>query len=373
MLYVDIPTRSEFKALNDLRSDACVSIYLKTTPLTQESDASRIELGNLCRQAREQLEADSFDKRRLASLMEEFDVLAQDEEFWRLQANSLAVLATPDSLRTFRLANHLTPMVEVADRFHLNPLLRAITFPHSAYILAFSENAVRLVEMDADLPATTLKIDGMPKSAASAAGKSTINDRSPSGRIHGLEGQNVRLQQYARKVDAALRPLLTGREIPMILAATGRMMSVFRAVNSYPYLLPGGIETSPDRISDADLAQAARPVLDAAYAGEIEELKALYEKRAGEGRATTDISDAARAATFGAVGWLMVDIDSVIPGTVDEETGAVAFAEGADARSYGVVDEIAGRALSSGARVLGVRRADLPGQADLAAILRYPI
>src|SRR5680860_1908999 len=96
MLYVDIPTRPEFKALNDVRADACVSIYLKTTPLTQQSDASRIELGNLAKQAREQLEAVGFDKRRLASLMEHFDDLADDDAFWRLQANSLALLATPD-------------------------------------------------------------------------------------------------------------------------------------------------------------------------------------------------------------------------------------------------------------------------------------
>jgi len=38
-----------------------------------------------------------------------------------------------------------------------------------------------------------------------------------------------------------------------------------------------------------------------------------------------------------------------------------------------VVDEIAGRAFASGARVLGVRRPDLPGQKELAAILRYPL
>ena len=34
---------------------------------------------------------------------------------------------------------------------------------------------------------------------------------------------------------------------------------------------------------------------------------------------------------------------------------------------------IVGRAMLSGARFLGVRRADLPGEAPLAAILRYPI
>lgn len=373
MLYVDIPTRSDITALNATRNDACVSIYLETTPLTQESGASRITLGNLARQAREQLEDAGFDKRRLALLMEQLEALEADDEFWRVQANSLAILATPDTLRTFRLANHLTTMAQVSDRFHLKPLLRAVSFPHSAYILALSENAVRLVEMHADLPPATVRIDHLPKDAASSVGKSTLNDRSASGRIHGSEGQNVRFQQYACKVDAALRPFLAGLETPLILAATGRLASVFRSVNSYPHLLPDGIADSPDRITDGDLAQSARRVLDAAYAREIGALKTLYEQRASDGRATSDVSDAARAATFGAIDTLLVDIDSVVTGTVDEKTGAVSFAKAATTDTYGVVDEIAGRAMGSGARVLGVRRADLPGGGDLAAILRFAV
>ena len=69
----------------------------------------------------------------------------------------------------------------------------------------------------------------------------------------------------------------------------------------------------------------------------------------------------------------MLDIDEVIPGTVDEADGRVTFAEGPSAKTYGIVDEIAGRALLSGARVLAVRKEDIPGQAQLAAILRYPV
>ena len=70
---------------------------------------------------------------------------------------------------------------------------------------------------------------------------------------------------------------------------------------------------------------------------------------------------------------LLVDIDHVIPGTVDETDGVVSLASTASAASYDVIDEIAGRAIPTGAKVLGVRRADIPDEAPLAAILRYPI
>lgn len=373
MLYIDLPTRSDLTRLNGTRADACVSIYLTTTPVTRETEASRIEFGNLVREAQTQLEAAGFDKRRLARLLEQFDALQEDSHFWRFQANSLAVFATPDRLRTFRLANQLTSMVQVADRFHLKPLLRATTFRHAAFILALSENAVRLLEVNADLPPTVIDVPGLPKDAASAVGKATLNQRAPHGRLHGSEGQNVRFAQYARQVDAALRGVLAGRERPLILAATGRLADVFPQLNSYANLLPDVIGESPDRLSESELAARARPILDREYAQQLESLQGTYAARAGERRTTTDLSDAARAATFGAVDTLLVDIDSVIPGFLDEETGALELVAEDDARAYDVVDEIVGRALASGARVLALRRQDIPGGGDLAAILRYAI
>jgi hypothetical protein len=96
----------------------------------------------------------------------------------------------------------------------------------------------------------------------------------------------------------------------------------------------------------------------------------LFEQRSGRGQATTDVAQAARAATYGAIQYLLIDIDEVLPGTLDEN-GAVTFASAPSAATYDIVDEIAGRAILAGARVLAVRRADLPGRASLAAMMRY--
>lgn len=373
MLYVDIPTLPEFRALAATRDDACVSIYLPTTPVTQDTAASSIELKNLTKEALSQLAAVGFDKRRLGGIDEQLADLAADEGFWKYQAHSLAVLATSDTMRTFRLPNRLTAMVEVSDRFHLKPLIRAITFPHDAFVLALSEKAVRLVEVFADLPAQPIDIRDLPTSGADDVKRQANDKRSRRTSDLGKEGEKNLLRKYARQVDAALRPVLAGRSTPLILAATEPMASIFRSINTYPGLVEGTISASPDRLSGAELATAVRPILDKLHARELESVKALFENRKGQGRATSDISDAARAATYGAIEQLMIDIDEVIPGTVDEADGRVTFANGPDAKSYGIVDEIAGRALLTGARVLGVRKDDIPGHAHLAAILRYPV
>jgi hypothetical protein len=373
MLYVDIPTIPEIRALHATRADACVSIYLATTPQTQDLKASRIAFANHAKAALAQLDASGFDKRRRALLEAELAALGEDDAFWRLQAHSLAVLATPDSVRTFRLATAISDKVEVSDRFHLKPLLRAIAFPQHAFVLALSENAVRLVEVFADLPAVHVRVPDLPKSAADAVGRASVNNLTQGTRIANAQGQTVLLRQYARQVDACLRPVLAGRETPLILAATDPLGPIFRAVNSYPALAAEGISASPDRLSDHELASAARAILDRVYAKEVDAAKGLFQTRLGQRRATADIGEAARAATNGAVELLLVDIDRSLPGTVSEADGAISLAAAAGPASYDVIDEIAGRAIAAGARFIGVRGADIPGEAPLAAILRYPI
>jgi hypothetical protein len=294
MLYVDIPTLPELRALAVTRADACVSIYLPTTPQPQQSSMSRTELRNLADTALGELAAADFDKRRLAGLGDQFTELGADDAFWRYQAHSLAVLATPETLRTFRLPSKVTPLAEVSDRFHLKPLIRAVTFPNEAFILALSENAVRLVEAFPELPAQEVAVSDLPRSAADAVGRATVNERSPRGRLQGSEGQKVLLRQYARQIDAALRPILAGRDTPLIVAAAEPMASIFRSINSHPGIAPEVIATNPDRLSAADLAAAARPILDQLYARDLEAMQALFERRKEQGRATTDIAEAAR-------------------------------------------------------------------------------
>lgn len=373
MLYVDVPTLSELKALIAARADACVSIYVTTTPLTQQVSASRIAYGNLLRKALAQLEEAGCDKRRAALLEADLSELAEDDEFWRLQARTLAVLATPGRVRTYRLATAVTDTVQVSDRFHLKPLLRAVAFPQTAFVLALSENDARLVEIFADHAPSMVRVPGLPKSASDSVGRSSVNNLTQNTRLSNAEGQNKLLRQYARQLDGALRGVLAGRDTPLILAATEPLASIFRGLCSSPALIQEGIAKSPDRLSEEALASAARPVLDRHYQDMIKQGRALYDARSSDRRATTNVGEAARAATNGAIEFLMIDIDHQIPGTISETDGAVTFASGPDASTYDVVDEIAGRAILTGARFLGVRKSDIPSNAPLAAILRYPI
>jgi hypothetical protein len=181
-------------------------------------------------------------------------------------------------------------------------------------VLALSQNRVRFLEIAPELEPTEIQVPDLPKDVASAVGKSSIRDRAPSGRIQGSEGQKTRMRQYARQIDQALRPLLSGLDLPLILAATEPIDAVYRSVNSYPHLLPTSLAGNPDASSDAQLSESARLLLDELSADELRTIRETYALRASQRRASGDIADVARAATYGLVDTVLVDIDEVVPG-----------------------------------------------------------
>jgi Bacterial archaeo-eukaryotic release factor family 11 len=367
-LYTDIPTRAEIDALWRTEATAAVSIYLATAPESSGA-AERIAYKNGVRDALEQIGVAPKEDR--VALAEQLAVLDDDEDegvdvFWRHQARSLAIFATPSALWTFRLPNQLTPAAFGGTRFFVKPLMRAVTFPQAAFVLALARGSVRLLETVPDAPAQVVRVPEMPSDVASAVGKSSIADRAPIRRVQGSEGQKLRMAQFSRQVDAALRGVLPSQGVPLVLAATEPLDSIFRAHCHYPDLVPQSVSGSPDGLGDDALVRAARTVLDGWYAARLTEVKGTFDARAQEGRTSTDLADLARFATRGAVDTLFIDIDAMVPGVVSDD-GDVSFTD----EGPGVVDEIARRAWLSGARLLAVRHDDVPGGGEVAAILRY--
>lgn len=373
MEYKDIPTKADIERIAAFREAGCVSIYLPTGTTPQEADRARIELKNHLAQAVRDLEALGLPRERIAAVQAEGEVILGDRDFWRYQSRSLAIFLDGELAETFRLPNRLTSACEVSDRFYVKPLLRSVTFPQSALILALAQNSVRLIRIDPEAPPALVEVEGMPLDVASNVGKTSISGRAAEGRIQGSEGQKVRMLEYVQAIDRALHPLLANSTEPLILAAAEPLNGIFRGATNYPRLVEETLQGNPEEKTEDELATAARGVLDALYATKIAGIKDDFESRIAGGTALVDMSDIARAATYGAVETLVFDIDRRVPGSLDDETGAIDFAADDAPGHYGVVDEILRRALASKAKIFAVRAEEVPGGGALAAAVRFPV
>jgi hypothetical protein len=391
MLHIDIPTPAEFQSLAAVKRDVCVSLYVPTEPFRVRGHQNRLALENLAAEAMQQLKEAAVEKRRIAAIDEQLRRLVRPDEdhagehkirklqskkrdpvkeFWKYQGNGLAVLTTPQTIHIYRMPYRPPPLAEVADRFHLMPLLRVLVSPQEIYVLALSEKNVRLVRAFANLPPIRVHVLGLPHDAEQVARRASVRERNEKGRLRGSEGIKVLLQKFVRRVDQALERVLAGRSTPLVLAADEPLASMFRSISTYPGLMAEMIPGNPNQKSDAQLENAALPLLDQRYRSELEAVVARYDELKPR-RATTDISYSAHAATAGAIEQLLVDLDATVPGLVSDTDGSVTYAASDNAEAYNVVDEIARRAVSTGAHVLSARREELPQGAPVVAILRY--
>ena len=369
MLYKDRIREKEFLKLARERG-VCLSIFMPTTPLTHDTQGERIVLKNLAKQALEQAQTIA-DKRQIWPMEQYLEGLQEDEGFWEFQAHGLAVLVTPESIRTYRLAHAVEEAAEVSDRFYLKPLVPSLQ-PKAAYVLALSQKSVALYEFTASQQLDLVDVPDLPKDLSDATKRTLQRDRAPAGRLQGDEGAKVLQTQFLRAVEKAVHPVVSGSNMPLILATTASLQAIYRSVNHYDLLAEQSVDSSVEKMPEEELKQAVIPLVAELRQMRIQRWVDLYGQRKAESRASTDLATIAKAATYGQVSDLLVDADAVRYGTVSDQ-GKITITEQRSAESYDLIDEIMDRVMENGGEVLAVRKDD-NAPADLmpiAAVLRW--
>jgi len=377
--------RAELRQLMDQQAGPCVTITLPTHRSGPETQQSPIRLKNLLRQAEEQLVATGMRGTDARERLAGAEALLSDSDFWRHQSDGLAVFVGADSaVRSFRVPLALDETVVVGPRYHVKPLLPLVTIDGRFFILALSQNQVRLLQCTRHHVGET-GVEGMPQSLADALkydeGERQIQFHQAgagtgSGAVfHGEGGiedaEDERRLRYCQAIDRALHTRLHEESAPLVLAAVESMMATYRAANRYPHLSAEGIPGSPDRVADAALHEAAWSIVEPVFRRGLESALERLGNQLSNGGATTLLPEIVRAAHEGRVDTLFLAENIEVWGAFDAETGEVALLEDASSGAAGLTELAAARTAIAGGRVFVVAPDEVPGGAAAAALLRY--
>jgi hypothetical protein len=83
---------------------------------------------------------------------------------------------------------------------------------------------------------------------------------------------------HVRKVEQAIHNVLAGLNTPLVVAAEEPLASMYRSLNSDPGQADELIEGKPDQKTDAELEDAAIPILDRLYSRKVKAAIALYDQ-----------------------------------------------------------------------------------------------
>ena len=247
----------------------CLSLYQLTHRHHPDKLQDPIRFRNLVKALEESLRQ-KYSTRDVRQLLEPFQRLAGDRDFWNHTLDGLAVLGAPGLFRIYRLQRPVPELAIVADSFHLKPLLRILQSVDGYHVLGLSRQKITLFEGNRDIldeielpsavPQTIADVLGeVSKEAhlstwASAAG--AVGVRYGTGSKSELVDNDT--ERFFRAVDRAiLQQYSQPSELPLMVAALPEHHSIFQRISRNPFLMAAGIDTNPDVLTIETLRDRA--------------------------------------------------------------------------------------------------------------------
>lgn len=378
-------SRIDIDRLVEASSSPAVSMYLPTHRFGPEIQQDPIRLKNLMRQTEQRLEALGLRSPEAAEILEPAKKLHADGLFWHHQREGLAVFLSKGFDAHYRLPIRFDELVVVSERFHVKPLLPFLTGDGRFYVLALSQNHLRLLEGSRH-SVSEVDVDDLPKSLKDALGEETwqatlqFHTGAPSAggeraavfHGHGAGGEEKdELLRFFRRVDAALTDFLGDDRSPLVLAGIEHYFPIYREANNYPGLVDGGVAGNPDSASADELHDRALALVAPLFEKERNAAAARYRELAGTGKTSNDVAETVAAAVDGRVESLFVAVGRQLWGRLDSDARRVVVHERAEPNDVDLLDLAAVRALQKGGKVYAVEPDAMPDGAPAAAVLRY--
>lgn len=378
---------TELKALMERIDGIRVSIYMPTHLGGGLSTQDVVRYKNLLQDAENQLVSSGLRSPEAKNLLKPAKELQQDNLFWRQQVGGLALfMDTHQFFVYYRAPLPLVELVVTGERFYIKPLIPLLVRSEVFYILAVSQNRVRLLECtafsEADVTPTSVPqgiaevipsegegsdvVHFKVKSAGGAA-DTTIYRGTGVSPAH-KEGD---IAAFFRRVDAEISSSLKQDTAPLLLAAVDYLQPIYRGVNSYPHLLPEGIIGNPDDLDEHTLRTQALAVVEPYFRQSEKEAVEQYHQAAGTGLTSVEFRDVIDAAYTGRVKFLFAARGVQQWGQFNTADHSVTLHEQAQPGNQDLLDMAVYYTLLNSGTVFVKDPVDVPGNKTIAAVFRY--
>lgn len=381
-------TREELKALSYIPDGPAVSIYLPTHRAGSETRENPIRFKNLVTEAEEQLIANDVRAPEAGELLEPVQELIEDYEFWQNQSDGLALFLTADQRHYYRLPASFEELVVVGDRFHLKPLMPLLSNDGRFYLLALSQNEVRLFHGTRD-SLIEIELEDMPTSLAEAlrfdephsqqqfhtATDSSVAPGSRPAVYHGhgvgTDDEKEEILRYFHHLDKGLADILQDDRIPLVLAGVEYLFPLYREANTYGSLFEEGLSGNPENLGPDELHRQAWEILEPYFRQSQEEALAQYHHLSDTGQSSQNLWEIIPAAHYGRVDTLFVAKGQQQWGSFDPDNDSLVLGAEAKFGKEDLLDSAAVQTLLNGGTVYTLEPEAMPHGAQLAAIFRY--
>jgi hypothetical protein len=388
---MDILTRTELELLMRKEQQWCVSIYMPTHRTGVDVQQDPIRLKNLLGEAEKHLSDRGMGRRDVQKMLEPASVLLQDSDFWQHQSDGLAIFLSPNGIRRYRLPLNFEEFVTVMDHFHIKPLLPLFTGDGQFYILALSQNEIRLLlgtrhsvsqidigqvggSLAEAIPSDNHQMNLQLHSSGSTGGMSGAGSAIFHGQGGGSdENDKNELLRYFRLVSEGLTEFLHGDRVPLVLAGVEYLLPIYKEANTYPNLMDGVIKGNPDLLGADELHKSAWDIVEPHFQVAQEEAVSYYQQLSGQAseRAADTLEKIVPAASDGRIETLFIATGVQLWGVFNPNTNEIEHHAQIESGDESLLDLAAVQTYLKGGTVYAVEPDKVPGGTSAAAVLRY--
>lgn len=388
---MDILTRVELEQLMRKEQQWCVSIYTPTHRTGTDAQQDPIRLKNLLRQAEKNLSTQGVSRRAVQKMLAPAILLLQDAYFWQHQSDGLAIFLSSNKIRRYRLPLNFEELMVVDDHLYIKPLLPLFTGDGQFYILALSQNKVRLLNgtRDSVSEVDIGQVGGSLAEAIPSVNRQMSLQLHTSGTTGGVSGSGSvtfhgqgggsdesaknELLRYFRLVSDGLTEFLQGDRAPLMLAGVEYLLPIYKEANTYPNLIETVIKGNPDMLSADELHKSAWNILGPHFQAAQEEAVAHYQQLAGQAseRAADSLEKIVPAASDGRVETLFIAAGVQQWGVLNPVTNEIELHGQQEAGDEPLLDLAAVQTYLKGGIVYTIEVDKIPGGTSAAAVLRY--
>jgi hypothetical protein len=381
-----LPTKESMADLAADHQPPCLSLYQPTHRSHPQNKEDPIRFRNLVKELETSLRQ-KYPAVGARLLLEPFEDLAHDYEFWNHTLDGLAMLGGPGLFQVFQLQRPVAELAIVADSFHTKPLRRFLQSVDRYQVLGLSLHKIQLFEGNRDAIDEIDLAPGVPRTINEALGDeltephSTVRSYGGGGKgsramHHGHGGQKDEMEidadRFFRAVDrAVLEHHSRPSGLPLILAALPEHHNLFHRVSHNPFLMAEGLTINPDVLPIDELRERAWQVVQPQYQAQLATVADEFAVANSKGLGSDNLAQVAQAAAAGRVATLLIEADRHIAGRLNVATGQIELADLSHPQVDDLLDDLGELVEKMGGRVMVVPAERMPGQMGLAAIYRY--
>ena len=378
----------QLEKLAKFKGQFCVSIYLPMYKSGKEQNQglSQAHLKAAIKESSRFLHLQGMDQKEIDSYLQPVSELLSDFQLWRNPSDGLVILLSKGmGLIYYQLPIEFDPYVYVGDHFYIVPLTPLVEFDSSFYLLALSQDHVKLYlgnkyrledlyvnDFAPGVLEEAVGFDFEQKMLQFRTGQALHSAGSFHGRGDGKDDSTKEIIYFFREINKGVNKAIEKKNAPLVLACIDWLYPIYKEVNNYPNLYHKHLSGDPEFTPKSKLKENTWSLLSDYYGANRKKKLDLFSEVSHTSKASHQISDIIPAAIQGRIDTLFIKKGDKVYGTYNSKNSCVILDSERDNLNISLINLATIHTLLQGGHIFILDQDDMPfKKRPMNAIFRF--